>query len=355
MGSNYGQIGNIFFFLFLSFFLFLGYLLFLPFLKVIILSILITIIFYPVKQRLDSKLKKPILSSLLSTVIVFLFIIVPSIVLIAFFTNQVISLYPVIMTAISEGHSIEYYINQIPILSSVHKLFLNSLQAFHIDIDLNTVLKNLLSNIANFLIEQGKSLFINITFLIVGIGIMLVTIFFLFKDGEVLYHRVLRLIPLPEKDKNFLLSKTYTAIQGVVLGSVLTAIAQGILSFIGYFFAGLEFSLFWAFVTFIAAFLPIGGASLVWIPIAVYLFISKGLLVGFLFALWGTFVISLVDNIIKPVVIGDKTNIHPVILFFAILGGLNIFGFIGIFLAPIIIVLIDNMLHLYSERFSSQD
>ncbi len=355
MSSNYGQIGNIFFFIFLSFFLFLGYLLFLPFLKVIILSILITIIFYPVKKRLDHKLKSTLLSSLLSTAIVFMFIIVPSIVLIAFFTNQVISLYPVIIEAISEGHTLEYYINQIPILSSIHKVFLQSLQTLHIEIDLNTVLKNILSNIANFLIDQGKSLFINITFLIIGIGIMLVTIFFLFKDGESLYERVLKLIPLPEKDKNFLLSKTYTAIQGVVLGSVLTAIAQGILSFIGYFTAGLEFSLFWAFITFIAAFLPIGGASLVWIPIAIYLFISKGLITGILFSLWGTFVISLVDNIIKPVVIGDKTNIHPIILFFAILGGLNLFGFIGIFLAPIVVVLIDNMLYLYAERFSSSD
>ncbi|WP_457641039.1 AI-2E family transporter [Persephonella sp.] len=355
MGSSYGQIGNIFFFLFLSFFLFLGYLLFAPFLKVIILSILITIIFYPVKKRIDKKIKKPVISSLISTAIVFTFIIVPSILLIAFFTNQVISLYPVIIEAVSKGHNLEYYINQIPIISSLHTIFLQSLEKLHIEIDLNTVLKNILSNIANFIIEQGKSLFINITFLIIGIGIMIITIFFLFKDGEKLYERVFKLIPLPDKDKNFLMSKTYTAIQGVVLGSVLTAITQGILSFIGYFAAGTEFSLFWAFVTFIAAFLPIGGASLVWIPIAIYLFLTKGFLTGFLFTLWGTFVISLVDNIIKPVVIGDKTNIHPVILFFAILGGLNLFGFIGIFLAPIILVLIDNMLHLYTERYSKVD
>ncbi|HHG74621.1 MAG TPA: AI-2E family transporter, partial [Persephonella sp.] len=141
------------------------------------------------------------------------------------------------------------------------------------------------------------------------------------------------------------------AIQGVVLGSVLTAVAQGILSFIGYFAIGLEMSYFWAFITFVAAFIPVGGASLVWVPVAIYTLLTKGFLTAFLFSLYGTFVISTIDNIIKPVVIGDKTNIHPMILVFAILGGLNFFGFVGIFLAPIIIVMIDNLLHLFREKY----
>lgn len=131
----------------------------------------------------------------------------------------------------------------------------------------------------------------------------------------------------------------------------MTAVAQGILSFIGYFFIGLEFSLFWAFVTFLAAFLPIGGASLVWIPVAIYAFFTKGILTGVLFTLYGTFIISTVDNVIKPIVIGDKTNIHPMILVFAILGGLNLVGFLGVFLAPIILVLLDNLLVIYKERY----
>ncbi len=353
MGSN-EQIGNFFFFGFLSFFLFLGYLLFEPFLKVIILSILITIIFYPVYLKIEKKIKNKILASSIMTALILMFIIIPSITLIAFFVNQIITIYPIIIENISKYRSIEILIKETPIISKVYVIIENSLKSLNINVDISDAIRGIVNEIVSFVIQQGKGIFLDVTLLIVGIIIMLITIFFLFKDGIHLYNRIYSIIPLSDKDKTFLLSKSYNAIQGVVLGSVLTAIAQGILSFIGYFAIGLEMSYFWAFITFIAAFIPVGGASLIWIPVAIYTLFTKGFLTAFLFSVYGTLVISTIDNIIKPVVIGDKTNIHPMILVFAILGGLNLFGFIGIFLAPIIVVMIDNMLLLFKEKYVSQ-
>ena len=353
MGSN-EQIGNFFFFGFLSFFLFLGYLLFEPFLKVIILSILITIIFYPMYLKIEKKIKNKILASSIMTALILMFIIIPSITLIAFFVNQIITIYPIIIENISKYRSIEILIKETPIISKVYVIIENSLKSLNINVDISDAIRGIVNEIVSFVIQQGKGIFLDVTLLIVGIIIMLITIFFLFKDGIHLYNRIYSIIPLSDKDKTFLLSKSYNAIQGVVLGSVLTAIAQGILSFIGYFAIGLEMSYFWAFITFIAAFIPVGGASLIWIPVAIYTLFTKGFLTAFLFSVYGTLVISTIDNIIKPVVIGDKTNIHPMILVFAILGGLNLFGFIGIFLAPIIVVMIDNMLLLFKEKYVSQ-
>ena len=353
MGSN-EQIGNFFFFGFLSFFLFLGYLLFEPFLKVIILSILITIIFYPVYLKIEKKIKNKILASSIMTALILMFIIIPSITLIAFFVNQIITIYPIIIENISKYRSIEILIKETPIISKIYVIIENSLKSLNINVDISDAIRGIVNEIVSFVIQQGKGIFLDVTLLIVGIIIMLITIFFLFKDGIHLYNRIYSIIPLSDKDKTFLLSKSYNAIQGVVLGSVLTAIAQGILSFIGYFAIGLEMSYFWAFITFIAAFIPVGGASLIWIPVAIYTLFTKGFLTAFLFSVYGTLVISTIDNIIKPVVIGDKTNIHPMILVFAILGGLNLFGFIGIFLAPIIVVMIDNMLLLFKEKYVSQ-
>jgi len=349
--SSNEQIGNFFFFGFLSFFLFLGYLLFKPFLKVIILSILITIIFYPVYTKLVSKIRSRLIASLLMTTVIFTFIIIPSIILVAFFVNQIITIYPLIIKNIQKYKDIELFIKDIPVVSKGYQIIIDSLKALNVKVDISDAIRGIVNEIVSFVIQQGKSLFLDATLLIVGIVIMLITIFFLFKDGEALYNRIYGIIPLSDKDKSFLISRSYKAIQGVVLGSVLTAIAQGILSFIGYFAVGLEMSYFWAFITFVAAFIPVGGASLVWVPVAIYTFLTKGFLTAFLFTIYGTFVISTIDNIIKPVVIGDKTNIHPMILVFAILGGLHLFGFIGIFLAPIIIVMIDNMLQLFKEKY----
>ncbi|SNZ10075.1 Predicted PurR-regulated permease PerM [Persephonella hydrogeniphila] len=349
--SSSEQIGNIFFFGFLSFFLFLGYLLFEPFLKVITLSILITIIFYPVYVRILSRLKSKIIASLLMTALIFMFIIIPSIILVAFLINQIITLYPLIIEKISKYKDLDILIKETPVISKIYSILENTLNSLNIRVDISDAVRGLINEIVSFVIQQGKGIFVDITLLIIGIVIMLVTIFFLFKDGQSLYNRVYSIIPLSEKDKSFLISKSYRAIQGVVLGSVLTAIAQGILSFIGYFAIGLEMSYFWAFITFVAAFIPVGGASLIWVPIAIYTLLSKGFITAFLFALYGTFVISTIDNIIKPVVIGDKTDIHPMILVFAIIGGLNMFGFLGVFLAPIIMVMIDNMLLLFREKY----
>ncbi|WP_297455535.1 AI-2E family transporter, partial [Persephonella sp.] len=263
----------------------------------------------------------------------------------------IVTVYPKAIEFISKYKNIDQIVREIPVISHAYKIVMDALKSLNINVDLSDALKNIINQFVSFIIQQGKGLFLNVTLLIIGIVMMIISIFFLFKDGDALYNRIYNIIPLPDKDKNFLISKSYRAIQGVVLGSVLTAIAQGILSFIGYFAIGLEMSYFWAFITFLAAFIPIGGASLVWVPVAIYTLFSKGFIAAFLFTLYGTFVISTIDNIIKPVVIGDKTNIHPMILVFAILGGLKLFGFIGVFLAPIIVVMIDNMLLLFREKY----
>ncbi len=282
-----------------------------------------------------------------------MFIIIPSILIIAVFINELTKLYPILINKISKAESIESFILSIPIISYFHEKLVSYLQALNIKIDIQAFLKTAISYIVNFLISKGRTIFIDFSFILLGIVFMIITIFFLFKDGKNFYNWTYKLVPMDEKEKNYIISSSYNTIQGIVLGSFLTAIAQGILSFLGYYFAGINFSLFWAIITFFAAFLPIGGASLVWVPIAIYLFFTKGIIVGILFSLYGTFIISTVDNIIKPIIIGEKANVHPLIMIFAIFGGLNLFGFVGIFIAPIIVVIIYNLLTIFQERYVS--
>lgn len=348
-----GNISNLFFFIFLFFFLFLGYFLFLPFFKIVFLSLFIVVILYPLYEKLRSKIKSDILASLTLTFLVLIFIIIPSILIIAVFINELTKLYPILIEKISKADSVESFILSIPVVSYFHQKIMSYLETLNLKIDIQAFLKTAVSYAVNFLVSKGRTIFIDFSFIVLGIVLMIVTIFFLFKDGKNFYHWIYRLVPMEEKEKNYIVVSTYNTIQGIVLGSFFTAIAQGVLSFIGYYFAGVGFSLFWAIITFFAAFLPIGGASLVWVPIAIYLFFTKGLVVGILFSLYGTFIISTVDNIIKPIVIGGKANIHPLVMIFAILGGLNLFGFVGIFIAPIIVVIIYNLLNIFQERYVS--
>lgn len=351
MSSNSDKIGTVFFFLFLSFSLYLGYLIFEPFLKIIVFSILITIIFYPLFSKINSKIKKRTLSAVIITLIIIMFILIPGTLFIMFVTDQMISLYPTLANKISNIKDINYYIESIPLISDMYHKLLVGMESFNIKINLEETLRAIFNYVANFIISQGKSIFINFTLFVIGMIFVIITIFFLFRDGKRLYFFVYEVIPLSVKEKDILFTKFYNAIMGVVLGIVLTAIFQGILAGIGYYFAGIDYSFFWGFMTFLASFFPIGGTALVWVPIAIYAFFGKGLFTGIFLTLWGIFVISMIDNIVKPIIIGDRTSIHPMVLAFALLGGLNLFGFVGIFLAPIIVVFVENMLVLFKEKY----
>jgi predicted PurR-regulated permease PerM len=352
MIQKQNKIKDIFFFLLLFLILGFSYFIFRPFLEIILLSIFIVVVVHPVHLKIKEKIKNDTLSSLFSSFLILLFVIIPASTLIIILTNEVISVYPQVAKALMETKSFDLnsYVQNTPILPDIYDKIKSSLELANIDMNLDEILKNILGNTAHYVMEKGKGLFINIGLFLVDLILMTITIFFLFKDGDIFYKKFYNLIPLYDKEKDFLFSQLYNAIQAIFLGSIITGIAQAFLSYIAYIFIGLNFSLLWAFITFLTSFMLL--SALVWLPIGVYAFFSNGAIVGIIFSLWCFVVISSVDSVIRPLVIGEKTNIHAIILLFGILGGLTFFGFLGVFLAPIIIVLMDNLLVIYNERYN---
>lgn len=351
MFGDYQKLGNAFFVISFLFFLFLGYRIFEPFLTLIAISIIFVLIFYPLHKKILKSLKSPLLASLISTLTVMTLIILPIAIIVFFLTKEIIELYPVLYSFFSEPSKIIEKLKTYPFLYNLY-LKISDKVMNNLDADVYQSILAYLKTFSGFLLEKGRVFTTNILIFFVAIFVMSINIFFLFKDGEKLYRYVYSIIPLQEREKDFLFSTSYIAIQGVILGSVFVAIAQSLLSFIGFVVAGVDYALLLGFLTFLAAFIPFGGASLVWVPVAIYVLVSKSLIGGIIFFLYGTFVISLVDNIIRPVVLGSKVSIHPMILFFAIIGGLNFFGFLGIFFAPVIVAIINTFIQLYKERYN---
>jgi len=348
------KLGNIFFIISFLLFLFLGYLIFAPFIGIITVSILLVVIFYPIHQRISKVVKNSVLNSLISTFIILTTLLLPFSLILFFLTKEIIQLYPLIADYISNPNLIVEKLKESPYLYKLYlklqEFYLNKLDSNFHDSIIN-YLKHFTANMFNF----AKTFLSNVILIFIGIFIMAITIFFLFKDGYKLYNLVYSIIPLEKEEKDYLFNNSYAAVQAVTLGSVFVAIAQAIAALIGFLVAGVEYSLVLTFLTFFAAFIPFGGASLVWVPVAIYLTVSKSLLVGILFAFYGTFVISTVDNIIRPIVVGTKIDMHPMIMFFAIIGGLITFGFLGIFIAPVIVALIDAFIMLYKKRYGIEN
>lgn len=347
------KINTVFFFVLLFTFLGLGFLIVQPFWQIIVFSAFIVIVANPIHKKIRHKMPNDTVASLVSTLMILLFLLIPGSLFSFIIISQIINLIPIIVNFFAENTTYTQYINKLPtfMVDAFEKIKIY-LDASGTNIDFIEISKNHLGNVANFTIEKSQGLLANVGSFLITIIFVLITIFFLFRDSKRYYELIYNLIPMKREEKDFLIDGSAKAISAIFLGTLLTAIAQGTLGFIAYFTAGVSFSLFWGFSTFIMAFLPIGGSTLIWIPIAIYCFFTKGITTGFLMVLWGTFVISLSDNIIRPLVIGGQTNIGTLTLIFAMLGGVQLFGFIGLFLAPVIVITFLNLLALYQKRIS---
>lgn len=348
MNSQSKKIENIFFYALLFFSFYLAYIIFSPFLQIILFSILIVIVAFPVHKRIKIKITNNHVASTFSTFFVFLFVLIPGTIITAFLVSEIISFVPVMTKFFTETKDYNNFFSNLPFIGTLYEKIRAALISSNIDY-IGT-LNKFLTSVANFLIDKGQSFLTNASLLVAGMAFVLLTIFFMFRDGEDFYKKFYDLIPLPETEKKFIFEQIYNAINAIFMGTVLTALAQAILGFIIYFILGVPFSLFWGFVTFITSLFPVGGAAITWIPVAIYCLLTKSILSGIFMVLWGIFVISMADNIIRPILIGDKTNINTLLLILAILGGVKAMGFIGIFIAPIVVILISNLLDIYKER-----
>jgi predicted PurR-regulated permease PerM len=140
----------------------------------------------------------------------------------------------------------------------------------------------------------------------------------------------------------------------VVKGVLATALLQGVLAGGAYVVLGVPFALVLAAITALLSLLPVGGTALVWVPVAGYLFVAGPIWKGIAMVTWGSLVVvGLVDNVVKPLVIGHGTQLPTLFLFFSIVGGLAAYGFIGMFLGPILLAVLLTAIHIYEEEYQT--
>ena len=137
-------------------------------------------------------------------------------------------------------------------------------------------------------------------------------------------------------------------INATIYGGVVVALVQGGLGAVGFLIVGLPAPVFWGTVMAFLSFVPIVGTSLVWLPAAVILFAQGVYLKSLILLAWGALVVSLSDNLLRPILIGGRTQVHTLLLFFGILGGLRFFGFLGLIAGPLVITICLAMIEIYT-------
>ncbi len=193
----------------------------------------------------------------------------------------------------------------------------------------------------------------NFLLFIANFIIVLISLFFFLRDGATFCHKLRRLLPMDQEHQERLFTNIVNATFAVVHGCLVVAIIQGILAGTAYWLLGVPYALIWAVLTAFVALLPVGGTTLVSIPVTIYLFAQGETMRALLLLIWSIGVVGTVDNILKPMFIGTRLKLPLLLLFLGILGGLTVFGALGLILGPVLLALLAALLDVYSEEYAA--
>ncbi|MDD5656452.1 MAG: AI-2E family transporter [Elusimicrobia bacterium] len=202
--------------------------------------------------------------------------------------------------------------------------------------------------------RAAPALAANLVEMILEVLVFLLTLFFVFRDGEALVDRILELVPLSRENREAIKENLRQFNLGVIRGTFLTALLQGSCACVGFMIVGTRGALLLGLLTAVTTVLPGIGSSAVWLPVCLYYgfhgFYGKAVFL----AAWGALVVGVVDNIIRPILAGTKLAIPFIWLFFGFLGGLKAFGLIGLILGPIILGMAPLLLEIYRRDYWGQ-
>ena len=327
-----------------------------PFFGPLVWAVILALTFYPLTYRLTGVLRgRRALASVLLVLAVIAVVVIPAIYLGSLLVKQAAGAYERVHQ-MSQTGELSHVVDQIR--ASRPGLLWGRLMGPVMDkiqIDPASLLVSATNWLSQQVAGQATALARNVLVTLIDFTLMLVALFFFFRDGERMAARVRDLLPMAPEHTAIIFSRLYDTLTAVVQGMVLTAVAQGSLAGIGYWLiADLPFSLFLACLTGLASFIPMAGPALVWGGVSIYLAANgeSGRAIGM--ALWGGLVVSTVDNFIKTLVIGGRAQLPTFLLLFALLGGLQVYGFLGVFLAPVILAILLTFTDIYRDLYAPE-
>ena len=171
---------------------------------------------------------------------------------------------------------------------------------------------------------------------IVQVFFVLFTLYYLLRDSDRIMPAIRGALPLTNEQTDTVFRRTSDVISASVNGVLVIAAIQGFLGMVAFLIVGLPSALLWGVVMFLLSTIPMAGAAVVWVPAAIYLVVTGHWGKAIFLAAWGTLVIGLIDNLLRPKLVGERAKLHELIIFFAVLGGLQVFGVLGLFVGPVV-------------------
>ncbi len=320
--------------------LYLCWLMLQPFLGVLVWAAVLVIVFHPVHKRLVARTRRPATSAMLSSLLVIVTILAPITLITLALVNQLSGLIHNLQASIpslldpnsqTTGPLIRWlgqYVNVEQVLSEEYII---------------ERLKGMSGAIAGRTIGLVGGLIGGI----VQVFFIIFTMYYLFRDGDRIVGALPDVLPLEHTQSEEIFARTRDVIAASVYGVLVIAIVQGTLGGLMFWVLGVPSAVVWAVVMTFLSMIPMMGSFLVWVPAAIYLAAAGHWTRAIILVAWGVLVIGTVDNLLRPKLVGEKTRLHELLIFFSVLGGLQVFGVLGIVLGPVVLAITLALLDVF--------
>ena len=323
----------------------------LPFGGAVFWGVVLAIVFAPVYRWLLKKTgQKPNLASFLTLLLIVVIVILPLTLVAVSLVDQIAS----VVEMIRSGElTIGMFFSKV--MAALPTWLVNLLDRFNLtSLDsLQQKLTAAASQISQTIAMQALNVSLYTVDFLTSLCIMLYLLFFLLRDGAALSAKIRAAVPLSRKYKQRLFNNFTTVIRATVKGNILVAIAQGALGGLAFWFLDVRAPLLWAVLMAFLSLLPAIGAALVWAPVAIYFLATGSVWEGVGLIAWGVVVIGLVDNILRPILVGNDTQMPDYIVLMSTLGGIAAFGLSGFIIGPLIAVMFIAVWDIFSASNKS--
>lgn len=313
-----------------------------PFLSPLAWAGVLSILFYPVFELIKKWVKWKTLASSLTLCLILMTILGPFSYLSFLLASEISD----VLGYIDEGklEGIKEVLDSPPVVWLVER----GKKIFNMeDVDVGQLLINNISNMGRDMMGKVSTGVKNLVGVMLDFVFMSLTIFFLLRDGAGFLGRLRGYLPFSPEQRDRLETQIKGMVVSTIFGGVVVALVQGILGGTAFYFLGVPSPVIWGTAIAIMSFVPMLGTFSIWGPIMIYLFLQGAVAKGFILLLIGTFGISLVDNILKPLIIGGRTKMHTLIIFFSVLGGIKLFGLIGLIMGPMSVALFISVFEIF--------
>ena len=332
-----------------------------PYSGAVLWATVLAIVFAPMYRRLSRSMRqKRTLAALATLLVIVLIVILPLTLITALLLQEGFSVYERIQSG--ELNIGEYFKQIFGALPSWVTDLLDRFELTNVRV-MQERLSSGLMKTSQFLATQALNIGQNTFDFIIDLFIVLYLLFFLLRDGDGLTRRIRNAIPLHAEQQRDLLNKFTAVIRATIKGTVVVAILQGALGGLIFWALGVRAPVLWGALMAVLSLLPAVGSALVWLPVAIYFLVTGAIWQGIVLIAFGVLVIGLVDNVLRPVLVGKETKIPDYVVLVATLGGIAIFGLNGFVIGPVIAAMFMAVWDIFSasrsemriERTSDRD